>query len=150
MDAGPSLPPLNALTGLCLDGALAFAYGAKRACQPRLRALFHRRHADCLAAALAWQRLVMQHGGEPRRQASDMTAMQLDCLAVRCALTDDPDAVLMDACETGDQLVLRWYQALLLRPWPAPVQALLVAQQAVVEGERTALAQCRDIAERLS
>lgn len=150
MAAGPSLPPLNALTGLCLDGAVAFAYGAQRARLPRLRALFQRRHTDCLAAALAWQRLVMEHGGEPRRRASDLTAMQLDCLAVRCAMTDDPDAVLMDACETGDQLVLRWYRALLLRPWPAPVQALLLAQQSVVEGERLALMQCRDATERLT
>jgi len=135
---------LNALTTLCHDGEAGFGYCARRTGNEALRQLFRRRAADCRSAARALQRQVQLLGGEACTHGSAAGEMHLSYVAVRCALTDDPDGVLLDACEHGDALTLRWYRGLLLLPLPQAVRTLVAAQHDAVACERLSLVVLRD------
>lgn len=135
---------LNALTTLCLDGEAAFGWCAARSRSRTLRQLFERRALECRSAAVALQRQVRQQGGEPCERGSAAGEMHLSYVAVRCALTDDPDRVLLEACEHGDTLTLRWYRGLLRLPLPQPVRLLVAAQHDAVACDRLNLALMRE------
>lgn len=135
---------LNALTTLCFDGEAAFGYCARRTGSAPLRQLFRRRALDCQGAARSLQRQVQLLGGEPCDHGSAAGEMHLSYVAVRCALTDDPDRVLLEACEHGDALTLRWYRGLLLLPLPQAVRLLVAAQHDAVACERSSLAVLRE------
>jgi uncharacterized protein (TIGR02284 family) len=108
MDTTELLRLLNALTSLCFDGETAFRYGLRRARSPVLHEMFLRRAGDCRAAACSLQRLVIQEGGLPAQGGTAAGDICLSLVVVRCALSTDADRVLVDACEQGDALALRW------------------------------------------
>ncbi|HSW04816.1 PA2169 family four-helix-bundle protein [Aquabacterium sp.] len=144
MSAPELLPLLNALTSLCFDGEAAFAYGVQRASSTGLRQLFLRRAQDCRAAAHSLQRLVLQQGALPQHGGSAAGDICLSFVAVRCALCIDADRVLLDACEQGDALALRWYRAVLMLPLPTTVRVLVAAQHDAIENDRLSLMVMRE------
>lgn len=144
MDTPELLRLLNALTSLCFDGEAAFRYGLRRARSHVLRETFLRRAGDCRAAACSLQRLVIQQGGLPAQGGTAAGDICLSLVVVRCALSAEADRVLLEACEQGDALALRWYRGVLLLPLPASVRALVAAQHEAIEGDRLSLAVLRE------
>lgn len=144
MNTPELVPLLNALTSLCFDGEAAFSYGCRRAQSAGLRQLFLRRAADCRAAACSLQRVVMQQGGLPAQGGSAAGDICLSLVVVRCAMSADLDGVLLDACEQGDALALRWYRGLLMLALPTGVRALVAAQHDAIESDRLALMVMRE------
>lgn len=144
MDTPELLRLLNALTSLCFDGEAAFRYGLRRAKSQVLHEMFLRRAGDCRAAACSLQRLVIQEGGLPSQGGTAAGDICLSLVVVRCALSAEPDRVLIDACEQGDALALRWYRGVLMLPLPANVHALVSAQHEAIESDRLSLAVLRE------
>lgn len=137
---------LNGLIGLCKDSEATFAYCARRSRSFALHVMLQRRALDSRRAAMHLQQLMAQHGGLPREAGTAAGDLRLSWVAVRCALSAQPDLVLIDACGRIDALAELHYDNLLRATLPDSVRNLVEGQRETIRHDRARL---QELHERL-
>ncbi|NRF68198.1 PA2169 family four-helix-bundle protein [Aquincola sp. S2] len=130
---------LNGLIGLCKDSEATFAYGARRSRSFALHVMLQRRALDSRRAAMHLQQQMTQHGGLPREGGTAAGDLRLSWAAVRCALSGQPDLVLIESCERIDTCAELHFDSLLRATLPDSVHTLIEAQCETIRHDRERL-----------
>ena len=135
---------LNGLIGVGKDAEAAFIYCARRARSFALHMLFQRRADDARRSAQTMQQQLSQHGGLPREAGTAAGDLRLSWLAVRCAMSANPDGVLVEFCERSDACAQLHFEGLLRQPLPEAIRAMVALQLETIRDDAPRIHALRD------
>lgn len=137
---------LNGLIKICKDGQDGFRDAAENVKNPDLKTLFSQYSLQRSKFAGELQALVIEHGEEPDKTSSIVSAIHRGWMDLKSAFTKGSDHAILAECERGEDYAVKAYRQALADELPANIRDVVFSQNTAVQATHDDIRDRRDSA----